>query len=116
MMSSVIHQTTPLQVWADIDVGIADLVRALNVISGVRTYSSCQGTLGEGGHKPYAAYVTVSWSDADGLARIQELCVVEVHDLYSEGVQPDMPCVGWGTAHPKNEPCAPSPMTLGEEG
>lgn len=60
-MAYVVHETTPVQVWADVDVGIADLVRQLNTIEGVRTHASCQGTIGEGGHEPYTAYVMVSW-------------------------------------------------------
>lgn len=61
----VVHQTVPIQVWADIDAGIADFVRHLNTIPGVRTHSCCQGTLGEGGAEPYAAYVGVSWWNED---------------------------------------------------
>jgi tRNA(Phe) wybutosine-synthesizing methylase Tyw3 len=47
-MPRPIHETIPVQVWADIDVGIADLVKLLNKIPGVRTFASCQGTIGEG--------------------------------------------------------------------
>ena len=60
-MGNVIHETIPVQVWADVDVGVADLVRRLNAIPGVRTHASCQGTIGEGGAEPYEAHVMVSW-------------------------------------------------------
>jgi hypothetical protein len=55
------HETRAVQVWADIDVGIADTVVYLNTIPGVRTFASCQGTLGEGGPQPYRAQVMASW-------------------------------------------------------
>src|ERR1700677_830715 len=45
-----IHSATRLvSVWVDVDEGIADLVEYLNTIPGVRTHTSCQGTLTEGG-------------------------------------------------------------------
>ena len=52
-----------VSVWARVyvDVGIADTVRYLNNIPGVRTFASCQGTLGEGGSAPYRAQVMCSW-------------------------------------------------------
>ncbi len=68
---SLPHATVPLPVWVDIDVGIVDLVRYLNTIPGVRTHTSCQGTIGEGGSHPYRPYVSVTWTD-DAFAR---LCV-----------------------------------------
>jgi len=43
------HKTIPIQVWVDVDEGIADMVLYLNTIPGVRTHACCQGTLGEGG-------------------------------------------------------------------
>ncbi len=58
----MIHKTKPVQVWIDVDVGIADFVEALQAIPGVRTEASCQGTLGEGGASPYPANVLVSWT------------------------------------------------------
>jgi hypothetical protein len=58
-----VHITVPVQVWADIDTGIAGMVRYLNTIPGVRTEASCQGTIGEGGPAPYRAYAMVRWQD-----------------------------------------------------
>ena len=55
------HQTRPVQVWADVDLGIADMVAYLNTIPGVRTHASCQGTLGEGGPAPYRPQVLTTW-------------------------------------------------------
>ena len=57
------HETRPVRVWADVDLGIADTVEYLNTIEGVRTHASCQGTIGEGGPQPYRAQVMCSWSD-----------------------------------------------------
>jgi len=56
-MGGVIHKTVSMLVWADIDEGIADVVRYLQTIPNVRTFVSCQGTIGEGGPEPYRAYV-----------------------------------------------------------
>ncbi len=58
-----IHRTVPIQIWVDVDDGIADFVFLLNMMPGVRTHSSCQGTVGEGGAEPYPPYVSVSWGD-----------------------------------------------------
>src|SRR5690348_10715112 len=55
------HATTAIQVWVDVDVGIADLVLYLNSIPGVRTMASCQGTLDDGGAEPYGPYVMARW-------------------------------------------------------
>ena len=85
---SAAHQTRPVQVWADVDVGIADIVEYLNTIPGVRTHASCQGTLGEGGAAPYRAQVRASWS-AEALVRLQR-----EFDLTIEGE-------GWGYVHPR---------------
>ncbi len=41
------HKTRPVQVWVDIDLGIAEMVVYLNTIPGVRTHTSCQGTIGK---------------------------------------------------------------------
>lgn len=60
---TVIHETIPILVWVDIDVGIVDFVRHLNTMPGIRTHSACQGTIGEGGQEPYAPFVMVSWLD-----------------------------------------------------
>ena len=64
------HKTVPVQVWADVDEGVAELVRYLNTIPGVRTHASCQGTLGEGGPEPYGPQVMISWNNDDVLDRI----------------------------------------------
>ena len=65
------HQlkTVPVQVWVDVDEGIAETVKYLNTIPGVRTYASCQGTIGEGGAEPYGPQVMVSWAGGT-LARL----------------------------------------------
>lgn len=60
-MSSKIHDTVPILVWADVDMKMAKLIERLNRIPGVRTYNCCQGTIGEGGAEPYEPYVSVSW-------------------------------------------------------
>ena len=75
-MSTEPHATVPVPVWADVDVGIADLVRWLNSIPGVRTFSSCQGTIGEGGPVPYPPHVSVTWADDKALAAIRTRCVL----------------------------------------
>ena len=67
-----VHKTVPLLVWADIDEGIADMVRYLNTIPGLRTEASCQGTLGEGGPHPYRAQVMTVWKDPDIFERLKE--------------------------------------------
>jgi hypothetical protein len=66
-----VHTTIPLRVWVDVDLGIAEMVRRLNEITGIRTHASCQGTLGEGGAHPYRPYVQVSWFDAAALALLE---------------------------------------------
>lgn len=69
-MSRDFHKTVPVQVWVDADERIADMVRMLNTIPGVRTHASCQGTLGElnddekaDGAVESPPYVMVSWGD-----------------------------------------------------
>jgi hypothetical protein len=69
-MGVVQHDTVPVQVWADVDIGIADMVRYLNTIPGVRTLSSCQGTIGEGGPAPYRAQVCVTWDSDSTFERL----------------------------------------------
>lgn len=71
------HFQTPVQVWADIDVGISDVVAYLNTIPGVRTHSSCQGSIGEGGAAPYGPYVKASWPE-EALPRLQKEFNVEI--------------------------------------
>jgi hypothetical protein len=67
-----VHETIPVQVWADVDVGIAEVVRQLNTIPGVRTHTSCQGTIGGGGPAPYEAFVHVSWSNPAARAALEK--------------------------------------------
>lgn len=55
------HQTKALQIWVDVDLGIAETVAYLNTLEGVRTLASCQGTLGEGGPNPYPPQVMATW-------------------------------------------------------
>lgn len=59
---SLPHDTIPIQVWVDVDMGIADAVVYLNTLPGIRTLTSCQGTLDEGGPQPYRPYVMCSWT------------------------------------------------------
>lgn len=73
----IVHQTRPVQVWVDADIGIADLVEYLNTIPGVRTSASCQGTIGEGGAEPYGPYVMARW-EPDALERLRAEFEVEV--------------------------------------
>lgn len=58
------HETRAVRVWADVDLGVADMVEYLNTIPGVRTMASCQGTIGEGGPHPYRAQVMATWPRA----------------------------------------------------
>jgi hypothetical protein len=71
------HRTIPVEVWADVDEGIAPFVRLLNTIDGVRTHSACQGSIGEGGAMPYPAFVTVSWWTERARERLLELGLIE---------------------------------------
>ncbi len=87
---SLPHETRPIQVWADVDIGIADLVIYLNTIPGVRTMASCQGTIGEGGPHPYRPQVLCTWTDG----ALEKLRKFDVEQLG----------VGWGYIHPKDEP------------
>ena len=65
------HPTRPVQVWIDVDLGIADLVIYLNTIPGVRTHASCQGTIGEGGPHPYRPQVLVTWETLEVFERLK---------------------------------------------
>jgi len=87
---SLPHPTRPIQVWADVDLGVADLVTYLNTIPGVRTMASCQGTIGEGGPNPYRAQVLATWP------KELERRLLEEFDITLEGE-----C--WGYIHPRNE-------------
>lgn len=82
------HATRPVQVWADVDLGIADMVAYLNTVPGVRTMSSCQGTLGEGGPAPYGPYVMASWSE-------------EIFEFLTTEFEVDVLGERWGYIRPK---------------
>ena len=84
------HKTVPVQVWVDVDEGVADLVRHLNTLSGVRTHASCQGTSGEGGPAPYRAQVMVTWADDAAFEALKR-----DFDLTVEGDH-------WGYLHPRS--------------
>ena len=82
------HQTRPVQVWADVDLGIADMVVYLNTIPGVRTEASCQRTIGEGGPAPYRAQVLTMWP-TEAFERLQR-----EFDITRHGEN-------WGYLHPR---------------
>ena len=88
------HKTRAVQVWVDVYEGVADLVAYLNTIPGVRTFSSCQGTIGEGGAEPYGPYVMVAWSDAATLERLQ----AEFDITFDVGAGPSDQ---WCSVHPR---------------
>jgi hypothetical protein len=82
------HDQRAIQVWVDVDVGIADLVLYLNTIPGVLTHASCQGTIGEGGPRPYRAQVMATWTE-----EIEERLRLEF-DITELGER-------WGYVHPR---------------
>jgi hypothetical protein len=85
------HPTRAVQVWVDVDLGVAEMVEYLNTIPGVRTHSSCQGTIGEGGAEPYRPYVQCSWkSEAEDRLRAE----------FDIDVDP-WGRRGWGYLHPR---------------
>ena len=90
MPARPVHQTVPIQVWADVDIGIVHMVRRLNDIPGVRTHASCQGTETEKGPNPYRPYVKVSWLSPEALKHLQH-----EFDVVVDGESN-------GTAHPKS--------------
>jgi hypothetical protein len=90
----MIHATVPIEVWADVDSGIADTVCYLNTIPGVRTFASCQGTLGEGGPEPYGPQVMASWP-------------AEQADRLNREFDVKMLGEGWGYLYPKAEQLSP---------
>jgi hypothetical protein len=83
------HKTVPVRVWIDVDIGIAALVVYLDGIPGVRTLTSCQGTIGEGGPHPYRPFVSVTWGPEEALSRLQA-----EFDVIIEGDH-------WATVHPQ---------------
>jgi len=93
------HKTKPVRVWVDVDEGIADLVIYLNTIPGVRTYASCQGTIGEGGPHPYRAQVMCGWTP-EAFKRLQEEFDISLISEFDGN-----PTNGtWGYIHPKEVP------------
>lgn len=75
------HPTRPVMVTADIDIGIADTVERLNTLPGMRTFASCQGTIGEEGPKPYGPQILASWPESLNVMLLQEFEI----ELFSEG-------------------------------
>jgi len=98
------HVTTTVWVKADVDEGIAQLVRELNEIGGVRTHTSCQGTIGEGGPHPYRAYVMCSWDSVAALRAIQARYIVRPQ---GNGT--------WGYVHPSETEGQPDGVKIGED-
>jgi hypothetical protein len=76
------HQTRPIQVWVDVDLGIANLVEYLNTVPGVRTLASCEGG------KCYHPQVMITWSDGV-FDRLQQEFDIEILGDH------------WGYIHPK---------------
>jgi hypothetical protein len=99
------HQTVAIQVWADVDGGIADTVAYLNTIEGVRTHASCEGTIGEGGPEPYRAYVMASWPP-----EVADRLKAEF-DVTEEGEN-------WGRLEPRDPTCSrcAAPLIDGNDG
>lgn len=97
---SLPHATRPVQVWADVDLGIADLVEYLNTIPGVRTLYSCQGTIGEGGPHPYPAQVGVTWQTDETLKLLLRKFDITLLGNY------------WGNVHPRGGAVARAEATL----
>lgn len=89
-MGNVIHKTIPIQVWVDIDEGIAEDVVWLNSLAGVRTFASCQGTIGEGGADPYPAEIMAWWP------REHEEAIRARFDFNRAGT-------GWTYLHPRRK-------------
>jgi len=87
-----LHDLQPkssVKVWVDIDNGIADEVKWLNRFKGVRTFASCEGTIGEGGANPHKAYV---------MAYIPEIHLPDILKKFEIGEKGD----GWVYLHPIN--------------
>lgn len=71
-----VHRTVRVLVWADVDEGVADMVRQLNLIEGVTTHACCQGSIGEGGANPYRPYVQANWT-SEAEPELRKLFVLE---------------------------------------
>jgi hypothetical protein len=84
-------ETEVVMVKVDADAGIAQMVVDLNEIRGVRTHTSCQGTIGEGGPHPYRAYVMCSWSRPEALEALKAKYIVRPQ---GNGA--------WGYVHPSS--------------
>lgn len=84
----MVHETQPVWVWVDVDCGIAEAVAWLNTIPGVRTFASCQGTIGEGGPNPYRAQIMAWWPEE------ATKLIMERFDIGEHGN-------GWTYIHPK---------------
>lgn len=84
-----VHKTVRVRVWADVDEGVADMVRQLNILEGVTTHASCQGTIGEGGEAPYKLYVLANWTKA---------IEPKLRELFS--LEPEGDC--WGYIRPRH--------------
>ena len=65
------HETRPVSILVDVDLGIADMVEYLQMIPGVRTHASCEGT------PTMPAYVMATWHH-DLLPRLQREFNVEL--------------------------------------
>lgn len=78
------HQTVPVQVWVDADIGIVGLVRELNQVPTIRTLSSCQGG------RTYLPYVSVTWANDETLKALLMEYDVTLLGNY------------WGHVHPRN--------------
>ena len=84
------HEQVTVSVLVDVDKGIADMVTYLNTIPGVRTLTSCQGTIGEGGPQPYQAQVMATWP-AEAFERL--MAEFDVTPLGEN----------WGYLHPRGQ-------------
>ncbi len=95
------HKTIPVWVQVDVDEGIAEMVKYLQTIPGVRTHASCQGTLSEGGPNPYPPQVMVTWDSDQAKERL-----MQEFDFSPNG--------DWAYIHPKGtlERYVPSPTPI----
>lgn len=79
------HETKPILVWADVDIGVLPIVWDLNRIEGVRTLASCEAT-----GRSYAPYVMAAWP-SEKLA-----IILKRYDVTLLGNN-------WGHIHPRPE-------------
>lgn len=75
--SSPPHEQIAIQVWVDVDVGIADFVLHLNTLPGVRTHASCQGGVS------YGPQVMVTWEDDAAFALLAEYRMTPLGDHFA---------------------------------